>query len=160
MTADQPEPSAGARESWHRLLAPIPAGAVPERKPVAPPEVLALPHGGAVAGWENVTLMLTDTAAGLRHLLVVLDQTGRPISAADHVFYRAVSAEGPVQIRQESIGGRLEPDGRFLGTYWLVTGPEPADDEPPQWEMTPRAPTESEAAALKALVAELVGRLE
>jgi hypothetical protein len=153
------DPSAGAREAWHRLLAPLPADAVPERKPVAPPEVLALPEGRAIAGWESVTLMLTDAAVGLRHLHVVLDETGRPISAGDHVFYRATSDDGPAQIRQESIGGRLEPDGRFLGTCWLVTGPEPADDGPPQWEMTPRTPTEPEVTALKGLVADLVGRL-
>lgn len=129
---------------------------------MAPPEVLAQPHGSAIAGWESVTLELSAGLAGMRHLLVVLDETGRPISAADHVYFREASTADPAAaatLRQESIGGRLEPDGRFLGTCWLVTGLEQPEDEPPRWEMTPRPPTEAETAGLKILVAELVRRL-
>jgi hypothetical protein len=59
---------------------------------------------------------------------------------------------------QESIGGRLEPDGRFLGTCWTVAGPEPEDDEPPAWTSTPRPPTDDEVVQLRRLVAELVAR--
>jgi hypothetical protein len=124
--------------------------------------VLALPHGSAIAGWESVTLQLSAGAAGMRHLLVVVDETGRPISAGDHAYFRETSAAdpaAPATIRQESIGGRLEADGRFLGTCWLVTGPEPLADEPPQWEMTPRPPTEAETAALRSLVTDLMRRL-
>ena len=66
----------------------------------------------------------------------------------------------PRAIRQESIGGRLEADGTFRGTCWLTTGFEAEDGEEPDWDMQPRAPGEAEIAALKALVDELMGRLE
>jgi hypothetical protein len=61
-------------------------------------------------------------------------------------------------MRQESIGGRFETDGTFNGTRWDVEGPEPADDEAPDWRMTPRPPTAAEAAALTAIANELVRR--
>ena len=153
---------------WHVLLGPLPAEAVPRRKPVASPEILATPAGAAIAGWENLVLELSAGAAGLRVLQVLLDQTGQPISGSDHVLYRlegvspAGNREGhaPARIQQESIGGRFEPDGTFRGTCWHVVGPEPADGEDPQWEMTPREPTAQEVAALRGLVAELLQRQE
>ena len=145
---------------WHALLAAIPPAVVPTRRPVASPEVLASPEGAAIAGWEQVSLELTAGGAGLRILLVILDASARPIAASDHVFYRhpADDPAAPGLIRQESIGGRLEADGTFTGTCWLVTGPEPPDEEPPRWESTPRTPTEAEVAALRSLVAELLAR--
>ena len=103
-------------------------------------------------------LDLSAGTAGLRVLLVLLDKTGQPISASDSVLYRWAGFGEPAQIRQESIGGRFEPYGTFRGTYWSVLGPEPADGEDPQWEMTPREPTATEVAALTALVAELLER--
>jgi hypothetical protein len=63
-------------------------------------------------------------------------------------------------MRQESIGGRLEQDGRLLGTCWIVSGPEPREDEAPAWESIPRVPTDEEAAMLKRLVAEIIMRAE
>lgn len=128
---------------------------------MAPPEILALPHGAAVAGWDCITLELSAGAAGLRVLQVVLDGTRRPIAASDHVLFRR-ERERPsdrAEIREESIGGRFEPDGSFRGTCWLVTGPEPVGGEDPQWEMTPRQPSATEAGALRGLVSELLGRL-
>jgi hypothetical protein len=127
---------------------------------VGSPEVLASPEGAAIAGWEEVSLELTAAGAGLRVLLVVLDASARPIAASDHVLFRRPGAAPgePARIRQESIGGRIEPDGSFNGTCWLVTGPEPLDEEPPEWESTPRPPTEAEVAALRALVTELLAR--
>jgi hypothetical protein len=61
-------------------------------------------------------------------------------------------------VRQVSIGGRLEGDGSFTGTCWRVIGPEPQDDEPPQWESTHRPPTAAEIGALQRLVTELLAR--
>jgi hypothetical protein len=148
------------RPSWHTLLAPLPPDAVPVRKPVGPEEAPG-PARSPIAGWQNLSLNLSAGTFGLRHLLIVLDETGRPIAASDHVFIHwenPSDPSGPWQMRQESIGGRLEEDGRFLGTCWTVTGPEPPEDEPPEWESTPRRPTDEETAALKGLVAEIVAR--
>ncbi len=148
------------RPPWHTLLAPLPPDAVPVRKPIGSVEVPGPAHS-AIAGWQNLSLNLSAGTFGLRHLLIVLDETGRPIAASDHVFIHwenPSDPSGPWQMRQESIGGRLEEDGRFLGTCWTVTGPEPREDEPPAWQSTPRPPTDEEAAALKGLVAEIVAR--
>lgn len=149
------------RPPWHTLLAPLPPDARPERKPVAPPEVAASATGAAIAGWENLSLNLSAGAHGLRHLLVVLDENGRAIAVSDHVYLRwdePDDASGRGRMRQESIGGRLEADGRFLGTCWTVAGPEPRGDEEPAWEYTPRGPTDEEVSRLQVLVAELVAR--
>ena len=149
------------RPPWHMLLAPLPAEAIPVRKPVGSPEALAQGHEAAIAGWQNLTLNLSAGAFGLRHVLIVLDETGRPIAASDHVFIHwenPLDPSGPWQMRQESIGGRLEEDGRVLGTCWTVTGPEPREDEPPAWDSIPRQPTDEEAAMLQQLVAEIVMR--
>ena len=142
------------RPSWHALFAPLPADAVPRRQPVAPPEVLATPAGAAIAGWEQLVLDLSAGGTAMRVVHVVLDGDGRPISASDMVFYRT----GPAEIRQESVGGRFEADGSFRGTRWLTTGPEPADDEPPDWESTPSEPSAADVAALRALVDEMLRR--
>jgi hypothetical protein len=145
---------------WHALLAPVPEDAVPARKPVGTPEVLASPEGAAIAGWDQVTLQLTAGRAGLRSLLVVLDASARPIAASDHVVFWSPGDQpsGPGRIRQESIGGRLEDDGSFTGTCWVMTGPDPVGDEPPDWDSTHRPPTAPEIAALRALVADLLAR--
>jgi hypothetical protein len=118
------------------------------------------PEVAAIAGWESLVLDLSAGAAGLRILQVLLDAGGRPLSASDHVLFRSAPAggSGTVQIRQESIGGRFESDGEFRGTVWLISGPEPVDDEEPPWEMSPRAPTTGEVEALRQLVAEIVRR--
>jgi hypothetical protein len=147
-------------ESWHALLAPLPDAAAPLRKPVATPDVLASPEGAAIAGWEQLTLHLSAGQAGLRILLVVLDASSRPVAASDHVLFWSPGQRpsDPRQIRQESIGGRLEPDGTFRGTCWVVAGPEPANDDPPQWDSTSRPPTAAESAAFLGLVDQLVAR--
>jgi hypothetical protein len=142
--------------SWHALLGPLPAGAAPRASPVGSPPIHGTPDGAAVAGWETLVIELSAGSAGLRVLLVLRDAEGRLLSASDHVLFRS---EGqPVQIRQESIGGRFESDGDFRGTFWLITGPEPVDDEEPRWELSPREPTKGEVEALKELVAEIVRR--
>ena len=142
------------RPSWHALFAPLPADAVPRRQPVASPEVLATPAGAAIAGWEQLVLDLSAGGTAMRVVHVVLDGDGRPISASDMVFYRT----GPAEIRQESVGGRFAADGSFRGTRWLTAGPEPADDELPDWESTPSEPSAADIAALRALVDEMLRR--
>jgi len=141
------------------LLGPLPAGATPRASPVVSP-AHAGPEVAAIAGWESLVLDLSAGTAGLRILQVLLDAGGRPLSASDHVLFRSEPAggSGTVQIRQESIGGRFESDGEFRGTVWLITGPEPGDDEEPAWEMSPRAPTPGEVEDLRQLVAEIVRR--
>jgi hypothetical protein len=114
-----------------------------------------------IAGWSSVALELSAGAAGLRIVQVLVDQQGQPLSASDHVLYRSTppnDRSAPAHIEQESIGGRIEPDGSFRGTCWRVVGPEPAEGEEPQWTMAPRAPTDEEIATLRILVAELLRR--
>lgn len=151
---------------WHTLLGPLPAGAVPLRKAVASPETLATPSGWAIAGWEQLTVELSAGNAGLRVVLVVLDASGQPISASDAVLYRIEAPRGcttgkpdaPVRICQDSIGGRIEPDGTFRGTVWHTEAPEPAGEEEPTWESKRSEPTAGQISALMDLVAEVVRR--
>lgn len=147
------------RPGWHALLAPLPVGAVPRRQPVGSPEVLATPQGAAIAGWEQLTIELSAGADGLRHVLVVLDAAGQPISASDTVLYRReIPQRRLVELRQESLGGRLELDGSFRGTRWTSVAVEsPEGDELP-WESTPSEPSADDVVSIKALVADVMGR--
>ena len=102
---------------WHELLAPLPADALPRRQPIAAPEVLARPEAAAIADWQQLIVELSAGSAGLRILLVVLDGSGRPISASDAVLRtETVSDMGDdaaVAVRHvhENIAGRIEEDG-------------------------------------------------
>ena len=129
---------------------------MPTRRPVAPPEVLSRPEGAAIAGWEQVVLHLSDPCRGLRTVLVVLDAAGVPISASDSVFFK-IDGDPPM-LRHESIGGRIEADGRFLGTHWISEGPDPGEDEEANLASTPRAPSDDEIATLRVLVDEMLHR--
>lgn len=148
-----PEPLA----PWHALLAPLPADAIVKRRPVLPPEIAAKPESAAIAGWEQLTVELADERRGMRHLLVVLDARGRAISASDMVMYRA-ELGGEVVFFQETVGGRLEEDGSFRGTRWRTLGLDSPRDEEAKLEASPSPPTDAEAQALRALVAEIVKR--
>jgi hypothetical protein len=143
--------------TWHALLAPLPPGARPRRRPVATTADLDPSAAAAVAGWSSLVLDLSAGAGGLRVVQVLLDAEGRPLSASDHVLFRSAGGEesGRPWIRQENIGGRYETDGTFRGTCWLTEGPEPADDEPPRWNARPRPPTAEEITGLAALVGEM-----
>jgi hypothetical protein len=143
--------------SWHALLAPLPEGAVVKRGPVAPPEITGSPAGAAIAGWEQLTVELSAAARGMRHLLVVLDAQGTPISANDMVMYSAKLGEEHV-FYQENVGGRLEADGSFRGTRWRTLGVEGPQDEEARLHASPSQPSEAEAQALKTLVAEILRR--
>ncbi len=156
---------------WHALLAPLPADAVPRRQPVASAEILATPEGAAIAGWEQLTIDLTAGAAGLRHVLVVIDAQGRLVSANDGVLYcigpstRGVGSdpaqdavEGVMEFHHESIGGRFEEDGSFRGTRWNAVTVERVGEAEPETESTPSAPSEADVAGLKSVVAEVMRR--
>jgi hypothetical protein len=151
-----------SRAPWHALLAPLPADARVQRKPVVPSELRGSPTSAAIAGWEQLTVLLSAGEAGLRHVLVTLDETGRAISAGDLALFEAhvTDASGAALIDhvQESIGGRFEPDGRFLGTRWRTTGRYPPETEEPPLDSVPSAPSEAEAEALRALVADVLAR--
>ncbi len=129
---------------WHALFAPLPPDAVVKRQPVA-----------QLDGWEQLTLELSAGAAGLRHVMVVL-QHGTPISAGDWVLR---CSGRPVEYLHENVGGRLNPDGSFLGTRWRTLAVEvPGQDEPETKEMTKSDPTAEDVAAIHALVREILRR--
>ncbi len=143
---------------WHALLGPLPADSTPRVSPVTSPALPAPPEGAVTAGWESLVLELSAGPAGLRIVQVLLDAQGRLLSGSDHVLFRFETEGEPVRIRQESIGGRFESDGEFRGTVWLITGPEPVDEEEPRWEMTPREPAKVEVEGLRQVVAEVIRR--
>jgi len=85
---------------------------------------------------------------------VTLDESGHAISASDHVLVQ----EGDLY-RHESVGGRLEADGRFLGTRWhTVTREVEGRDEAEVLEAVPSKPSDEDERNLKALVAEVLRR--
>jgi hypothetical protein len=146
--------------SWHSLLAPLPDDAVVESKPVASPELAATTDISPIAGWSQITCLMSAGEAGLRHLLVVLDATGRPISAGDHVMTcQPVQGDPPTtRYVHQSLGGRLEEDGTFNGTYHriVVVRPDDSDEDHEPNESHSRPPTVDEVAALKSIVATLL----
>ncbi|MCD6042379.1 MAG: hypothetical protein K0R40_1982 [Burkholderiales bacterium] len=134
-----------SRLDWHALFAPLPEDAAVVRKPE---------H--AISGWETITVELSAGAAGLRHCMVTLDATGTPISAGDWVLY---CSGRPVQYVHENVGGRIQPDGSFLGTRWRTLAVDvPGRDEPETKETVRSDPSAEDVAALMALVRELVKR--
>ena len=146
---------------WHRLLAALPDDAVVILKPVVPPTLADDPVVSPIAGWRQVTCELSAGKDGLRHLMVVLDATGRPISAGDHVLTcRPVDGDSTLtRFEHESIGGRLEEDGTFNGTHWLMVYERPEDSEAEDYqpiESRSRKPTDDETAVLKSLVVSLL----
>jgi hypothetical protein len=155
---------------WHALLAPLPKDAIVRRQPVGSPEVLSTHEGAAIAGWEQLTIELSAGLAGLRHVLVVLDASGQPVSASDHVLYwsevskadqNAETSSGSAihaKFYQESIGGRFESDGTFRGTCWKTVGEDYRDGSEPKMESTPSEPSAADIDGIKALVAEIIKR--
>jgi hypothetical protein len=144
--------------SWHALLAPLPADAVPVERPVASPEVLASAEGAAVAGWRQLVVDLSAGCDGLRIVLVLLDADGVLLTASDAVVYRREEGS-TLHVRHETVGGRFEPDGRFAGQHWSGVSSEPPDaGEPSANPSTGREATPAEADALRELAAEIVRR--
>jgi hypothetical protein len=146
-------------ESWHNLLAAIPRDARINRRPVIAPGSLRSQDGALVTEWETLAIELFDGNTGLRHLLVTFDGRGRAISASDLVLYRRGLDDGRVEVRTESIGGRIESDGRFFGTRWTSIGYETrALDYDVGIESTPAAPSDHDVDQLLALVKEVQKR--
>ena len=122
----------------------------------------------AIAGWEQLTVELSAGKDGLRHLMVVLDATGQPISAGDHVMtcreLPDTGAGSTTEYVHESIGGRLEADGTFNGTRWRMVRVLAADEEDVVMDDTEATgfdserstPTPDDIARLKALVDDIL----
>ena len=131
------------KPDWHELFAPLPGDAVVQRRPAG------------IDGWTNLTIELSAGPAGLRHVMVTLAD-GKPVSATDWVMFRSHSAEGTTCVH-ENVGGRLEPDGRFLGTRWRTVAFErPGVEEAEMREMTRLPPSESDIEAIRALVLDVL----
>lgn len=110
---------------------------------------------GTIPGWESLTIQMSAGPAGLRHVMVTLDK-GKPISAGDWVMFRTQTAEGTTYLH-ENVGGRLESDGRFLGTRWRsVTFERAGAEEAEMQEVTHLPPTPQDIEAIQALVLDIL----
>ena len=119
--------------TWLALLASLPADAG---------ECHCAPMTGEpFVGWEEIRLVLGDGRTGLRVVTAIYDPAGRPGAVSDLV----ATAGGQ---RQESLGARVEPDGRVEGTRWLTEGDRHA----------PRPLTAAERSGLWALAGALRAR--
>ena len=147
---------------WLSLLSPIPPDAKPQRKPVASAEQLAKGTAGPIAGWVSVSVNLSEPQYGLRHLLITLDEHGQLLSGSDHVmFVRETTSDDVATLTDhESVGGRFEKDGSFLGTHWQMTlESDPNDDENSVARKSEkRFPTDDEVAALRRIIADVLSR--
>jgi hypothetical protein len=149
---------------WLSLLVPLPPDAKPQRKPVASAEQLAQGTAGPIAGWQSITVYLSEPAYGLRHVQITLDERGQLLTGGDHVmFVRETTPDGmqATLTDHESVGGRFEPDGSFRGTYWKTTLESPADgsdDASTTRSAEHRPPSEDEVAALRRIIADVLNR--
>lgn len=138
------------------MFAPLPDDAVVQRKPVLSAELDGKPESAAIAGWESISVELSAGAAGLRHVMVTLDASGTPISAGDWVLY---CSGKPVRYVHENVGGRIQPDGSFLGTRWRSVAVEvPGSEDPETTETVRSEPTPQDVEGIKTLVQELLRR--
>jgi hypothetical protein len=149
---------------WLSLLSPLSANAVAQRKPVASAEQLAANTAGPIAGWQSVTVLMSEPRFGLRHVQITLDEHGALISGGDHVMIvRETTPDGDTATLSdhESVGGRFEPDGSFRGTHWKTTLETDPDDTEKSVTRSAerRPPTENEVAALRRLIDEVLARL-
>ncbi|HEX6162000.1 MAG TPA: hypothetical protein VFZ31_01455 [Vicinamibacterales bacterium] len=146
---------------WLALLSAIPPGVTPERKPVASAEMLANGTAGPIAGWQSIAVHLSDER-GSRHVLITIDEHGKLLSAGDHVMrIRETTAEGLVTVSDhESVGGRYDDQGGFFGTRWANRLEcKSGEDDSTMTSSAKSAPSESDVAALNALVADLLRRV-
>jgi hypothetical protein len=150
-------------QPWHALLVPLPADAVVERRPVASAEQLAAGTAGPIAGWENLSVHLSDAGRGLRHVMITLDANGTLLSGGDGVLFERTEprgAETTVIYDHHNIGGRFEDDGSFRGTVWHLQSEQIGDDvdQARTIASTSSAPTPDQVEALRALAAEIMRR--
>ena len=148
--------------AWLALLSPLPDDVIVERKPVASGELIASGKVDAIAGWDSVTVNLSDPDRGLRHVLITLDGNGTVISGGDAVmFHRQEHRDGELWniYDHENVGGRFEVDGSFRGTRWHThTEHLGESDDPKASSSTPSTPTDDDVARLRALVAWVLER--
>lgn len=149
------------RPAWHALFAPIPDGAVIERKPVASAQQMADGSAAAIAGWDSITVHLSGET-GLRHVMLTVDADGSVLAAGDTVLFDRIERRGDTEVTiydHENMGGRYERDGSFRGTYWQTRTEQVGDAvEPAVTQSTPLPPTAEQIAALNRLVAEILRR--
>ena len=147
---------------WLSLLSPLPADVQPVRKPVASAAQIETGTAGPIAGWHNVIVNLSEPDFGLRHVQITLDETGKMLSASDHVmFVRETSADGLDLLLSdhENIGGRFEDDGSFSGTYWSTRlRSDPGSDDSETVSADHSAPTPEQIAALRVMAADMLHR--
>jgi len=149
---------------WLSLLGPLPDDVVPQRKPVASEQQLAEGTAGPIAGWQSITVNLSEPDFGLRHVQITLDEQGRLLAGGDHVmFVRETTPDGSeaTLTDHESVGGRFEADGAFFGTHWTTTLESSADDD--ESSVTRRAehrtPSDEEIAALRRIIDDVLVRV-
>ena len=149
--------------TWLSLLSPGPADVVPHRKPVASAQQLEQGTAGPIAGWQSVTVNLSEPVYGLRHVQVTLDETGALLAGGDHVmFVRETTADGSEAMltEHENVGGRFEKDGSFNGTHWHTVLEHAADEERSLTRSAEhRPPTDEEVAALRRIIADVLSRV-
>ena len=149
--------------TWLSLLSPIPANAVPQRKPVASTQQREQGTAGPIAGWQSVTVNLSEPDYGLRHVQVTLDETGALLAGSDHVmFVRETTPDGSeaTLTEHENIGGRFEEDGSFRGTHWHTVLEQGADEEHSVTRSAEhRPPTDDEVARLRRIIADILSRV-
>ena len=148
---------------WLSLLAPLPHDVVPQRKPVASAQQLANGTAGPIAGWQSITVNLSEPDFGLRHVQITLDEQGRLLAGGDHVmFVRETTPGGEASVTDhESIGGRFEEEGAFRGTHWKATlETSPNDDESSVTRSAQhRRPSDEEIAGLRRIIDDVLDRL-
>jgi hypothetical protein len=150
---------------WLALLAPLPDDVKPGRKPVASAEQLEKGTAGPIAGWQSITVNLSEPKYGLRHVQITLDENGQLLAGGDHVMFVRETAPHDDSIAtltdHESVGGRFERDGSFRGTYWKTTLESPLDgdgDEGVTRSAENRPPSDDEIAALRRIIADVLSR--
>lgn len=147
---------------WLALFAPLPEDAVIERKPVASPELVASGQADAIAGWECISVNLSDPTAGLRNVLITLDGNGTLLSASDWVLFEREEQRGGDRViihDHENVGGRFEEDGSFRGTRWLTHTEQIGDDEEHAHTTTlPSSPSDQDVASLRAVIEAVLKR--
>ena len=153
------------RPDWLALLGPLPADVNPQRKPVASAEQLANGTAGPIAGWQSITVNLSEPDYGLRHVQITLDAQGQLLAGGDHVmFVRETTPGGGEATLTDhlSVGGRFEQDGSFRGTYWKMTLENAADgdeDASTTRSAENRPPSDDEVAALRRIIAGVLQRV-
>ena len=75
-----------AAPDWLSLLAPLPARGLINRKPVASAEQIEKGTAGPIAGWQSLTVMLSEPEYGLRHVHITLDAAGGESGVSTDAF--------------------------------------------------------------------------